>query len=60
MDLVCLFKCMMGLYDLDLSSTYLVTADCYNYNLRHANLFTSSKLDMQEPSKIVELVTFYI
>ena len=36
MDLVFLFKCMMGLYDLDLSY-YLVTADSSTckYNLRH-------------------------
>ena len=36
MDLVFVFKCMMGLYDLDLSY-YLVTADSSKYNLRHAN-----------------------
>ena len=37
MDLVFLFKNMMGpLYDLDLSY-YLVTADCSKYNLRHVN-----------------------
>ena len=36
MDLVFLFKCMMGLHDLDLSH-YLVTADSSKYNLRHAN-----------------------
>ena len=37
MDLVFLFKCMMGLYDLDLSN-YLVTADSSaKYNHRHAN-----------------------
>ena len=36
MDLVFLFKCMMGLYDLDLSY-YLVIADSSKYNLRHAN-----------------------
>ena len=36
MDLVFLFKCMMGLYDLDLSN-YLVTADSSKYNLRHAD-----------------------
>ena len=35
MDLVFLFKCMMGLYDLDLSY-YLVTADNSKHNLRHA------------------------
>ena len=35
MDLVFLFKCMMGLYDLDLSY-YLVSADNSNYNLTHA------------------------
>ena len=38
MDLVFLFKCMMGLYDLDLSY-YLVSADSSTckYNLRHTN-----------------------
>ena len=36
MDLVFLFKCMMGLYDLDLSY-YLVTVDSSKYNFRHAN-----------------------
>ena len=38
MDLVFLFKCMMGLYDLDLSY-YLVhvSADNSTYNLRHAS-----------------------
>ena len=35
MDLVFLFKCTMGLYDLDLSY-YLVSADNSNYNLRHS------------------------
>ena len=38
MDLVFLYKCMMGLYDLDLSY-YLVSADSSTckYNLRHTN-----------------------
>ena len=38
MDLLFLFKCMMGLYDLDLSY-YLVSADSSTckYNLRHTN-----------------------
>ena len=38
MDLVFLFKCMMGLYVLDLSY-YLVSADSSTckYNLRHTN-----------------------
>ena len=38
MDLVFLFKCMMGLYDSDLSH-YLVSADSSTckYNLRHTN-----------------------
>ena len=36
MDLVFLFKCMMGLYDLDLSY-YLLTANSSKYNLRHHN-----------------------
>ena len=38
MDLVFLFKCMMSLYDLDLSY-YLVSADSSTckYNLRHTN-----------------------
>ena len=36
MDLVFLFKCMMALYDLDLSN-YLVTADRSKYNLRRAD-----------------------
>ena len=36
MDLGFLPKCMMGLYDLNLSY-YLVSADSSNYNLRHAN-----------------------
>ena len=36
MDSVFLFKCMMGLYDVDLSY-YLVTADNSIYNLRHAS-----------------------
>ena len=36
MYLVFLFKCMIGLYDLDLPY-YLVTADSSKYNLRHAN-----------------------
>ena len=38
MDLVFLFKCMMGLYDLDLSC-YLVSADSSTckYNRRHTN-----------------------
>ena len=38
MDLVFLFKCMMGLYDLDLSC-YLVSADSSTCkcNLRHTN-----------------------
>ena len=35
MDSVFLFKCMMGLYDVDLS--YLVTGDNSIYNLRHAS-----------------------
>ena len=35
MDLVFLFKCTMGLYDLDLSY-YLVSADNSNYNLTHS------------------------
>ena len=35
MDLAFLFKCMMGLYDLDLSY-YLVSADNSKYNLTHA------------------------
>ena len=34
MDLVFLFKCMMGLYDLDLSN-YLGTADSSKHYLRH-------------------------
>ena len=38
MDLVFFFKCMMGLYVLDLSY-YLVSADssACKYNLRHTN-----------------------
>lgn len=36
MDVVFLFKCIIGLYDVDVS-TYLVTADCSGYNRRHAN-----------------------
>lgn len=36
MDLGFLSKCMMGLYDLDLSYD-LVSTDNSNYNLRHAN-----------------------
>ena len=38
MDLIFLFKCMMGLYDLDLSY-YLVSADSstWKYNLRHTD-----------------------
>ena len=48
MYLVFLFKCMIGLYDLDLSY-YLVSANSSTckYNLRHI-LITSLKLDMQE------------
>ena len=46
MDLVLHFKCIMGLYYLDLSN-YLVTADSSKYNLRHADYLF--KLDMQEP-----------
>ena len=47
MDLVFLFKCMMGLYDLDLSY-YLVSADSSNVNKTSNILITSLKLDMQE------------
>ena len=36
MDVVFLFKCIIGLYDVDVS-THLVTADCSRYNRRHAN-----------------------
>ena len=36
MDLGFLSKCMMGLYDLDLSYD-LVSTDNSNYNIRHAN-----------------------
>ena len=36
MDSVFLFKCMMGLYNSDLSN-YLVTADSSKYDLRHAD-----------------------
>lgn len=36
MDAVFLFKCIIGLYDVDVS-TYLVTADCSGYNRRHTN-----------------------
>ena len=36
MDLGFLSKCMMGLYDLDLSYD-LVSTDNSDYNLRHAN-----------------------
>ena len=36
MDVVFLFKCIIGLYDVDVS-TYLVTADCSGYNRGHAN-----------------------
>jgi len=35
MNLVFLFKCMMALYELDLSY-YLMTADNSKHNLRHA------------------------
>ena len=45
MDSVFLFKCMMGLYDLDLSY-YLVTADNSNYNLRHANYQFTTSIDV--------------
>ena len=38
MDLVFLFKCMIGLYDLDLSYyLVLLTVPQVKYNLRHTN-----------------------
>ena len=45
MDSAFLYKCMMGLYDLDLSY-YLVTADNSNYNLRHANYQFKTRTDV--------------
>ena len=65
MDSAFLFKCMMGLTWFGSLSYYLVTADNYNYNLRHANYQFKTRTDVlkfsyffRQSSRIMELSAF--